>query len=207
MQASVREKGKHWYLDSTCSRHMTGNKDNFLSLKGVKGGNVAFGNGKTAEIQGIGKVGINLKQAIDDVYYVNELQHNLQSISQMCDKGNKVVFTAGECRVINSTTDELVLLGKRHKNVYTTEIIRLENSLTCLSALTESSARWHKRLGHISLSINELISKDLVRGLPSKILQSEQFCGASIKGKQSKSSFKPKGMVSTKKPLEMLHID
>ena len=43
--------------------------------------------------------------------------------------------------------------------------------------------------------------------MPSKILQSEQFCGASIKGKQSKSSFKPKGMVSTTKPLEMLHID
>ena len=103
---------------------MTVNQDNFLSLKEVKGGNVAFGNGKTGEIQGIGKVGINLKQAIDDAYYINGLQHNLLSISQMCDKGNKVVFTAGECRVINSTTDELVLLGKRHKNVYTTEIIR-----------------------------------------------------------------------------------
>ena len=103
---------------------MTGNKDNFLSLKGVKGGNVAFGNGKIRKIQGIGKVGINLKQAIDDVYNVNGLQHNLLSISQMCDKGNKVVFTAGECRVLNSTTEEVVLLGKRHKNVYTTEIIR-----------------------------------------------------------------------------------
>ena len=48
---------------------MTGNQDNFLSLKRVKGVKVAFGNGKTAEIQGIGKVGINIKQAIDDVYY------------------------------------------------------------------------------------------------------------------------------------------
>ena len=120
----MREKGKHWYLDSACSRHMTGNPNNFLSLKRVKGGKVAFGNGKTGEIQGIGKVGINLKQAIDDVYYVNGLQHNLLSISHMCDKGNKVVFTAGECRVINSTTEKLVLLGKIHKNVYTTEIIR-----------------------------------------------------------------------------------
>ena len=114
----MREKGKHWYLDSACSRHMTGNQDNFLSLKRVKGGKVAFGNRKTGEIQGIGKVGINLKQAIDDVYYVNGLQHNLLSISQMCDKGNKVVFTAGECRVINSTTEELVLL-ERDTRMYT----------------------------------------------------------------------------------------
>ena len=115
----------------------------------------------------------------------NGLQHKLLSISQMFDKGNKVVFTAGECRVTNSTTEELVLLGKRHKNVYTSEIISSENSLTCLTALTENSTRWHKRLGHISLStINKLIPKDLVRGLPGKILHSEQVCGACVKGKQ-----------------------
>ena len=76
----------------------------------------------------------------------------------MCDKGNKVVFTVGECRVINSTTGELVLLGKRHKNVYTAEIISSENLLTCLSALTENSTHWNKRLGHINLyTINKLI--------------------------------------------------
>ena len=57
----------------------------------------------------------------------------------MCDKGNMIVFTVGECRVINSTTEELVLLGKRHKNVYTTEIISLKNSLTCLNSITGHS--------------------------------------------------------------------
>ena len=36
---------------------MTGDKSSFLSLKNFKGGNVAFGNGKSGEIQGIGKVG------------------------------------------------------------------------------------------------------------------------------------------------------
>ncbi|XP_049399948.1 uncharacterized protein LOC125864044 [Solanum stenotomum] len=112
-QDSAGGKPKQWYLDNACSKHMTGHKSNFLSLKKFKGGNVAFGNGKTGEIQGIGKVGMNLNQAIDNVYYVNGLQHNLLSISKMCDKGNKVIFTTNECKVVNSTIEKLVLIGKR----------------------------------------------------------------------------------------------
>ncbi|XP_069143338.1 uncharacterized protein [Solanum lycopersicum] len=54
MMGSVRRKQKKWYLDSACPRYITGDKSNFLSLKNFKGGNVAFGNGKSGEIQGIG---------------------------------------------------------------------------------------------------------------------------------------------------------
>ena len=89
----MKRKQQQWYLDSACSRHMTGDKRSFLSLKNIKGGNVAFGNGKSGEIQGIGKVGTMNTHAIENVYYVNGLQHNLLSVSQICDKGNNVLFT------------------------------------------------------------------------------------------------------------------
>lgn len=208
MQDSARGKTRHWYLDNTRSRHMTGDRNNFLSLKDFKGGNIAFGNEKIGEIQGIGKVGTNLKQTIDNVYYVNGLQHNMLSISQMCDKGNKVIFTANECKVVNSTTKELVFLGKRNKNIYKIEILSPENSLTCLSAITENSLLWHKRLGHNSFTTtNKLITKDLVRGLPEQKWDSDQIYSACAQGKQTKSSFKPKGVVSLTKPLELLHMD
>ena len=92
LQGSVKRKQQQWYLDSACSRHMTGDKRSFLSLKNIKGGNVAFGNGKSGEIQGIGKVGSMDTHAIKNVYYVNGLQHNLLSVSQICDKGNNVLF-------------------------------------------------------------------------------------------------------------------
>jgi len=39
-----------WYVDSGCSRHMTGEKFNFLSLTTAEGGSVAFGNGKSGTI-------------------------------------------------------------------------------------------------------------------------------------------------------------
>ena len=56
-------------------------------------------------------------------------------------------------------------------------------------------------------TINKLISKDLVRGLPTKSFRDNQVCGTWIQGKQVRSSFKPKSTVSTTKPLELLHMD
>jgi len=49
-----------WYVDSGCSRHMTGEKSNFLSLTAVEGGSVAFGNGKFRTIVGMDKIGESL---------------------------------------------------------------------------------------------------------------------------------------------------
>ena len=57
-----------WYVDSECSRHMTSEKSNFLSLTAAEGGSVAFGNGKSGTIVGIGKIGESLSHSIDCVY-------------------------------------------------------------------------------------------------------------------------------------------
>ena len=94
LQGSVKRKQQQCYLDSACSRHMTRDKRSSLSLNNIKGGNVAFGNGKSGEIHGIGKVGSMDTHAVENVYYVNGLQHNLLSVSQLCDKGNKVILSS-----------------------------------------------------------------------------------------------------------------
>ncbi|XP_061362339.1 uncharacterized protein LOC133306075 [Gastrolobium bilobum] len=75
-----------WYLDSGCSKHMTGDKSRFLSLMPFQGGNVTFGDDKKGEIIGIGKVGKSPSHCIDNVFLVKGLKHNLLSISQFCDK-------------------------------------------------------------------------------------------------------------------------
>jgi len=70
-----------WYIDSGCSRHMTGEKSNFLSLTATEGGSVAFDNSKSGTIIGIGKIGESLSHSIDSVYLVDGLKHNLLSVS------------------------------------------------------------------------------------------------------------------------------
>ena len=48
-----------WYLDSGCSRHMTGNKRWLSKLEKKNGGNVTFGDSKTGKIRGIGEISID----------------------------------------------------------------------------------------------------------------------------------------------------
>jgi len=40
----AQNNGNHWFVDSKCSRHMTGDKRKFVSLR-KKEGNVSFGSG------------------------------------------------------------------------------------------------------------------------------------------------------------------
>ncbi|XP_070004135.1 uncharacterized protein [Nicotiana sylvestris] len=84
------DKGKGssqlWYMDSGCSKHMTGSKNQFLSLEDLKGGNVSFGNGKKCDINWVGKVGKMDSHSIENVYLIDCLKYSLISVSQLCDK-------------------------------------------------------------------------------------------------------------------------
>ncbi|KAE8693144.1 hypothetical protein F3Y22_tig00110819pilonHSYRG00446 [Hibiscus syriacus] len=59
-----------WYLDSGCSRHMTGDKSRFIELNAKNGGEVTFGDNSKGHIEGIGTIGI--VQANDVRHYVGE---------------------------------------------------------------------------------------------------------------------------------------
>ncbi|XP_070019895.1 uncharacterized protein [Nicotiana sylvestris] len=82
----VKGMSQIWYMDSGCSKHMTGNKDQFLSLEDLKGGNVSFGNGNKCEIIGVGKVGKTDSHSIENVYLIDGLKYSLISVSQLCDR-------------------------------------------------------------------------------------------------------------------------
>jgi len=186
-----------------------GDKSNFLSLTAFEGGSVAFENDKSRKITGVVKIGKLHSYSIDNVYLVDGLQHNLLSISQLCDRGNRVEFSSDQCSVTNVKFGDVVLRANRHKNVYKVRVLSLpQNHLTCLSALDDDNMLWHKRLCHASLSLlNKLVSKDLVVGLPSIKFNDDKICDACAKGKQVRNSFKLKNCVSTSQALELLHVD
>jgi len=149
---------------------------------------VELSNGKSGTIVGIGKIGESLSHFIDGVHLVDGLMHNLVSVSQLCDKDNLVVFTSNRCVVVNMDTGDIVLRGKRHKNVYKVCISSLpQNNLTCLSALNDDVMLWHKRLCHANLSLlNKLVSKDLVVGLPTVKYNVSKVRDGCAKGNKSK---------------------
>ncbi|GJU89302.1 putative ribonuclease H-like domain-containing protein [Tanacetum coccineum] len=79
---------------------MTGNKAYLAEYQDFNGGPVAFG-GSKGYITGKGKIKTG-KLDFEDVCFVKELQHfNLFSVSQICDKKNKVLVIDSECLVLS----------------------------------------------------------------------------------------------------------
>ena len=80
------------FLDSGRSKHMTGNFSKFSTFTQNDGGFVTFGNNAKGRITGIGNIGNSSPPIIENVLLVDNLKHNLFSISQLCDKSYRVVF-------------------------------------------------------------------------------------------------------------------
>ncbi|GJY01069.1 zinc finger BED domain-containing protein RICESLEEPER 2-like protein [Tanacetum coccineum] len=205
------------FIDSGCSRHMTGNIAYLLDFKEFDGGYVTFGGGAHGgRISGKGTLKTDSLD-FEDVYFVNELKFNLFSVSQMCDKKNYVLFTDTECLVLSPNfklPDETQILLKipRKDNMYSFDMKNIvpKESLTCLvaKATSDESMLWHKRLGHINFkNINKLVKDNLVIGLPIKHFENDQTCVACLKGKQHRASCKSKVLNPITKPLFMLHMD
>ncbi|GJQ92846.1 putative ribonuclease H-like domain-containing protein [Tanacetum coccineum] len=196
--------------------HMTGKKAYLAEYQDFNGGPVAFG-GSKCYITGKGKIKTG-KLDFEDVCFVKELQHfNLFSVSQICDKKNKVIFTDSECLVLSlefklPDANQVLLRIPRQNNMYSFNLENIVPSvgLACLiaKATIDESNKWHRRLGHVNFkNLNKLVKGNLVRGLPSKIFQNDHTCVACQKGKQHKASCKAKSVSSISQPLQLLHMD
>ncbi|KAH9698134.1 hypothetical protein KPL71_023896 [Citrus sinensis] len=209
LDEGLKKKKNKWYLDSGCSRHMTGNYSWFSSFTKIKnGGDVSFGDNSKGKIIGIGNVGNVSSTLIENVCLVENLKHNLLSISQLCDKGYRVIFDESKCVIENACDGKVLFVGNRCVNVYTINIDCASTNEKCLSALHDDGWLWHRRLGHGSMDlISKIVKNNLVKGLPKINFQKDRTCEACQFGKQIKTSFKSKNHVSTSKPLQLLHID
>ena len=88
-----------WYIDNGCCSHMTKDQDKFISLK-RKGGNVSFGDDSSAKILGKGVVEIGRKNVkAKNFILVEDLKHNLLSVSKMCDQGYTLTFDSQRCKI------------------------------------------------------------------------------------------------------------
>jgi hypothetical protein len=93
---------------------MTGDKSKFLSLSESKSGNVTFGNDAPGKLKGKGMVSLsNGKGKAQDLLFVDGLKHNIISVSHVCDRGCKVVFTSKDCKIQSVNSGQLIAKGIR----------------------------------------------------------------------------------------------
>ncbi|GJZ36105.1 retrovirus-related pol polyprotein from transposon TNT 1-94 [Tanacetum coccineum] len=198
-----------WYLDSGCSKHMTGDRSRLKNFVKKFIGTVRFRNDHFGAIMGYGDYVIG-ESVISRVYYVEGLGHNLFSVGQFCDSDLEVAFRKHSCYV-RDTDDVELIKGSRGSNLYTISIEdMLKSSPICLlsKASKNKSWLWHRRLNHLNFgTINDLARKNLVRGLPRLKFEKDHLCSACQLGKSKKHTHKPKTKNTNLEVLNTLHMD
>ncbi|GJS65301.1 putative ribonuclease H-like domain-containing protein [Tanacetum coccineum] len=164
-------------FDSGCSGHMTGNKDHLDDFEECKGGSFTFGGSKGYKTsKGRIRVG-NLE--FYSVSFVKELGHfNLFSISQICDKKHKVLFTETKCLVVFPNfkmPDEHQILLKvpRQHNMYSFDMKTPSPTkyYACLIAKATSDEYnlWHRRFSWVFFLANKDETSGIIQNFMRQI--------------------------------------
>ncbi|GJV12812.1 retrovirus-related pol polyprotein from transposon TNT 1-94 [Tanacetum coccineum] len=175
-----------WYLDSGCSKHMTGDRSQLTNFVSKFLGTVKFGNDQVAKIMVMETIRLG-NVTISDFSSTHGFIRNLEGVLNLFDG------TRGD-NLINSLS-----LGNM-----------MASSPICLlsKASKTKSWLWHRRLSHLNFgSINHLARHGLVRGLPKLKFEKDHLCSACALGKSSKKPHKPKSEDTNQEKLYLLHMD
>nr|GEY15834.1 copia protein [Tanacetum cinerariifolium] len=168
-----------------------------------------FGNDQIAPILGYGDL-VQGAVTIKRVYYVEGLNHNLFSVGQFCDADLEVAFRKSTCYIRDLKGNDL-LTGSYGTDLYsiTLQDINYPNPICLMAKATSSQAwLWHRRLSHFNFDTINLLSKnDIVVGLPKlKLVKDHRFSSCEL-WKAKRKSFHTKITPSSKRRLQLLHMD
>ncbi|GJS04476.1 retrovirus-related pol polyprotein from transposon TNT 1-94 [Tanacetum coccineum] len=144
---------------------------------------VKFGNYQIAPILGYGDL-VQGTITIKRGYYVKGLKHNLFSIGQFCSCGTDLYSITLQ----NTSTPNLICLMAK--------------------ATSYQAWLWHRRLSHLNFdTINLLLKNNIVTDLPKlKFIKDHLFSSCEL-GKAKRKSFHTKTTPSSKRRLQLLHMD
>nr|GEV66938.1 hypothetical protein [Tanacetum cinerariifolium] len=196
-------------VDSGCSKHMMGNLKLLINFVEKFLETVKFKNDQIAPILGYGDM-VQGAVMIKRVYYVEGLNYNLFSVGQFCDADLEIAFRKSTCFIHDLKGNDLPTCS-RGTDLYsiTLQDTNCPNPI-CLMAKASSSQAWlwHRRLSHLNFDTINLLSKnDIVVGLPKLKFVKDHLCSSCELGKAKQKSFHTKVTPSSKRRLQLLHID
>nr|GFA06779.1 integrase, catalytic region, zinc finger, CCHC-type, peptidase aspartic, catalytic [Tanacetum cinerariifolium] len=196
-------------IDSGCLKHMTGHLKLLINFMEKFLGTVQFGNDQIVPILKYGDL-VQGAVTIKRVYYVKGLNHNLFSVGQFCDADLDVAFRKSTCFIRDLKGNDL-LTGSRGTDLYsiTLQDTNYPNPICLMAKATSSQAwLWHRRLFYLNLDTINLLSKnDIVVGLPKLKFIKDHICSSCELGKSKRKSFYTKLTPSSKRRLQLLHMD
>jgi hypothetical protein len=196
-----------WYLDSGCSKHMTGDKTLLKEIQ-MDRGKITYGDGSQSKVIGKELIDIQGLGASQEALYVEGLKVNLLSISQFCDNNLVVQFSKKECNIFDSSGKWLMGREKTIDNCYGLPGLTSKPHIICNKATVDDSELWHQRLGHLNFTyMLKIASKKIVKDLPKMEKIGKGVCGPCQLGKQTRPAHKKTSSILTSRKLELLHMD
>jgi hypothetical protein len=190
---------------------MTGEKKMFTSCDMIENPTerIAFGGNGGKTVVGLGKIAISINHSISDVYLVESLDYNLLSISQLCEMGYNCLFTNEGVTVFRRGDDSVAFKAELKGRLYLVDFSSDKAQLdTCLLAKSSLSWLWHRRLAHVGLNnLNKLLKGEHILGLTNVHFEKNRLCSACQAEKQVGAPHPAKNVVTTTRPLELLHMD
>ena len=211
-----------WWLDSGCSRHMTGVKEDLwnyheFTQKNDPRHQVTLADKSVVPGEGEGDLCMYLKDEKDEnvavkfkeVMYVPKLKKRLISIGQLV-LNNTAEVTFRDQTVTLSTGGRKFVFGNRFGKLYELSY-ELVLPASCNLAIDDKSiSLWHLRFGHLNINdVKKLSSEEMVEGMP--VVKSKPMnvdCEGCALGKQARYPFQknPRGK-RTSEVLERVHSD
>ena len=190
---------------------MTGEKKMFTSYVKNKDSqdSIIFGDGNQGKVKGLGKIAISNEHSISNVFLVESLGYNLLSVSQLCNMGYNCLFTNVDVSVFRRSDGSLAFKGVLDGKLYLVDFAKEEAGLdACLIAKTSMGWLWHRRLAHVGMkNLHKLLKGEHVIGLTNVQFEKDRPCAACQAGKQVGGAHHSKNVMTTSRPLELLHMD
>nr|GEV06828.1 copia protein [Tanacetum cinerariifolium] len=196
-----------WYLDSGCSKHMTGDRSQLINFVHKFLGTVKFRNDHVAKIMGYGDYKIG-NMTISKVYFLEGLGHNLFSVRQFCDSDLKVSFCQHTCFICNLDGVNL-LTGSRGNNLYNLSLQdMMASSPICLlsKASKTKSWLWHRRLSHLNFVIPTVQAESTGSPSLTSIDQDAPSPSKSQTTPETQSSVIPQDVEEDIHDIEVVHM-
>jgi hypothetical protein len=123
--------------------------------------------------------------------------------------GYNYLFTNVDVSVFRRSDGSLAFKGVLDGKLYLVDVSKEEVDLdACLIAKTNMGSLWHHRLAHVGLkNLHKLLKGDHVLGLTDICFEKDRPCATCQAGKQVGSTHHNKNVMTTSRPLELLHTD
>jgi hypothetical protein len=170
---------------------------------------ITFGDSSQGKVLGHGKIAITTEHSISKVLLIESLDYNLLSISQLCEMGYNCLFTNKGVTVFRRSDGSFAFKGVLRGRLYLVDFVPEEVELDkCLIAKRNMGWLWHCRVAHVGMrSLNKQQRDGHILGLTNIVFERYRPCGACQAGKQVGAPHHAKNIMTTIRPLEMLHMN